>query len=85
VYVIETGPVNQQGQYEYVVLGVNCNYPLYVFARDPLDYKQKYEQRVNANLEQKGLATSWSRLLNVVAPVDYNLCNFPPTLFNVQG
>jgi len=85
VYVLETGPTNDVGQYDYVVLAVNCNYPLHVFARDPVQYKQKYEAEVNSALEQRSLVTSWSRLLNLVAPVDYNLCTFPPTLFNVRG
>lgn len=77
--------MNTDGQYEYIVLAVNCNYPLHVFARDPVVYKQKYESEVNSLLEKRGLVTSWSRLLNMVAPVDYNLCTFPPSLFNVRG
>lgn len=47
VYVLETGPLNKKGQYEYVILAVNCNYPIYVYARDPVDFKQRYEPEVN--------------------------------------
>ena len=34
-----TGPINSDGRYDFVVLSTNCNYPLYVFARDPIGYK----------------------------------------------
>lgn len=39
VHVIMTGPINSDGRYDFVVLSTNCNYPLYVFARDPIGYK----------------------------------------------
>jgi len=84
IYVLETGPLNRKGQYDYVILAVNCNYPIYVYARDPVEFKQRYEPEVNGFLQQRGLATSWARLFNIIAPVDYNLCNLPPTLFNVN-
>jgi len=28
------------GQYQYAVLSVNCNYPIYVLARDPAVFRQ---------------------------------------------
>jgi hypothetical protein len=40
VHVIYTGPINSQGEYEFAILSTNCNYPVYVFARDPVAYKQ---------------------------------------------
>ncbi|KFD52998.1 hypothetical protein M514_06114 [Trichuris suis] len=82
VHIIKTGPVNKRGQYDYVVMTVTCNYPLHVLARDPVQYKFKYEKEVNEFLEAKKLIAGWSKALNLVAPVDYNLCVFPPTLFN---
>uniref|UniRef100_A0A5S6QR87 Lipocalin/cytosolic fatty-acid binding domain-containing protein n=1 Tax=Trichuris muris TaxID=70415 RepID=A0A5S6QR87_TRIMR len=82
VHIIKTGPLNKRGQYEYVVMTVTCNYPLHVLARDPVQYKVKYEKEVNEFLEAKKLIAGWSKALNLVAPVDYNLCIFPPTLFN---
>ncbi|VDK48371.1 unnamed protein product [Cylicostephanus goldi] len=66
-------------------MSTNCNFPLYVFARDPNMYKQRYESEVNAVLEKKGLVNGISRLLNIVAPVENSLCTFPPSLFNIQG
>lgn len=40
VHIIHAGPLNEAGQYSFTILSTNCNYPLYVFARDPVVYKQ---------------------------------------------
>ncbi|ETN68983.1 hypothetical protein NECAME_01093 [Necator americanus] len=85
VHVLYLGPLNSNNEYEYVIMSTNCNFPLYVFARDPVVYKQRYESDVNAVLERKGLVNGISRLLNIVAPVESSLCTFPPSLFNIQG
>uniref|UniRef100_A0A0N4ZBD8 Lipocalin domain-containing protein n=1 Tax=Parastrongyloides trichosuri TaxID=131310 RepID=A0A0N4ZBD8_PARTI len=85
IHVVHNGPINSNGEYEYSVLSANCNYPIYVFARDPVVYKQKYETIVNRILEKKGMINGFSRLLNIVAPVDSNMCTFPPSLFNLRG
>ncbi|VDK65875.1 unnamed protein product [Onchocerca ochengi] len=84
VHIIHAGPLNEAGQYTFTILSTNCNYPLYVFARDPVVYKQRYETTVNQILEQKGLINGFSRLLNIVAPVDNSVCTFPPSLFNIR-
>ncbi|CAD5220295.1 unnamed protein product [Bursaphelenchus xylophilus] len=84
VYIIHNGPINQNGQYEYVVMSTNCNYPLYVFARDPILYRQKYEKQVLTYLEKRGIINGFSKLFNTVAPVDASTCTFPPNLFNSQ-
>lgn len=97
VHILNVGPLNHQGEYEYVVLSTNCNYPVYVLARDTSVYKQvwqdwrlivirinllqKYEPIVNEFLEKKGIVNGFSRLLNIVAPVDTTMCTFPPHLF----
>uniref|UniRef100_A0A1I7WWX3 IgGFc_binding domain-containing protein n=1 Tax=Heterorhabditis bacteriophora TaxID=37862 RepID=A0A1I7WWX3_HETBA len=85
VHVVHLGPLNSNNEYEYVVMSTNCNFPLYVFARDPVTYKQRYETEVNGVLDKKGLVNGISRLLNIVAPVDNTMCTFPPSLFNIQG
>ncbi|KAK5979357.1 Calycin domain and Calycin domain-containing protein [Trichostrongylus colubriformis] len=85
VHVLHVGPVNANNEYEYVIMSTNCNFPLYVFARDPIMYKQRYESEVNAILEKKGLVNGISRLLNIIAPVENSLCTFPPSLFNING
>ncbi|KIH62182.1 hypothetical protein ANCDUO_07535, partial [Ancylostoma duodenale] len=85
VHVLYLGPLNSNDEYEYVIMSTNCNFPLYVFARDPVVYKQRYEADVNAVMEKKGLVNGISRLLNIVAPVENSLCTFPPSLFNIQG
>jgi lipocalin len=85
VHVIYTGPINSQGEYEFAILSTNCNYPVYVFARDPVAYKQKYEASVTQILEGKGIVNGFSKLFNIVAPVDASTCTFPPTLFNFKG
>ncbi|CAD6193027.1 unnamed protein product [Caenorhabditis auriculariae] len=85
VHVLHVGPLNDNNQYEYAIMSTNCNFPLYVFARDAVTYKQKYETEVTEILETKGLVNGFSRILNIVAPVDNSMCVFPPSLFNIQG
>uniref|UniRef100_A0A914ZFJ9 Lipocalin domain-containing protein n=1 Tax=Parascaris univalens TaxID=6257 RepID=A0A914ZFJ9_PARUN len=85
VHVIHVGPVDANGEYSFAIMSTNCNYPLYVFARDPVIYKQRYEAMVNQILEEKSLINGFSRLLNIVSPVDNTICTFPPSLFNIQG
>lgn len=48
-------------------------------------YFQRYEAMVNQILEEKSLINGFSRLLNIVSPVDNTICTFPPSLFNIQG
>uniref|UniRef100_A0A915EIB2 Lipocalin domain-containing protein n=1 Tax=Ditylenchus dipsaci TaxID=166011 RepID=A0A915EIB2_9BILA len=82
VHVIHVSDqLDKNGQYEYAILAVNCNYPLYVIARDPLVFKQKHEQTVNLLLQQKRLINDMSRFLNIVSPVDFSYCVLPPTFF----
>jgi hypothetical protein len=66
-------------------MSANCNYPLYVFARDPIVYRQRYEAIVTQLLEQKGILNGFSKLLNAIAPVDAASCTFPSSLFNMRG
>ena len=40
VHVIHVGPISTNNEYEYAVMSTNCNYPIYVFARDPVVFKQ---------------------------------------------
>ncbi|PAV69148.1 hypothetical protein WR25_20582 [Diploscapter pachys] len=85
VHVLHVGPLDKNNQYEYAVMSTNCNFPIYVFARDPTEYKRVYEDEVNEFLEKKGIVNGLSRLLNVISPVDNSMCTFPPALFNLQG
>ncbi|KAI6200896.1 Calycin-like domain and Calycin domain-containing protein [Aphelenchoides besseyi] len=85
VHIIATGPINGKGEYDYVIMSTNCNYPVYVFARDPIVYRQRYEATVSQILEQKGIVNGFSKLLNIVAPVDASTCTFPTSLFNMRG
>lgn len=57
-------------------MSTNCNYPIYVFARDPIVYRQRYEAIVTQFLEQRGIINGFSKLLNVVAPVDTSKKNY---------
>lgn len=85
VHVLHTGPVNSNGEYEFVILSTNCNFPVYVLARDPAVYKQRYETAVKQIMEQKGLMGGLSMLFNAVQDVDVSTCTFPPTLFKFRG
>uniref|UniRef100_A0A8R1HQI5 Lipocalin domain-containing protein n=1 Tax=Caenorhabditis japonica TaxID=281687 RepID=A0A8R1HQI5_CAEJA len=85
VHILNVGPKNQHGEYEYIVMSTNCNYPLYVFARDASVYKQKYEPVVSDFLDKSGIVNGITRLLNIVAPVDNTMCIFPPHLFYNEG
>uniref|UniRef100_A0A183C972 Lipocalin domain-containing protein n=1 Tax=Globodera pallida TaxID=36090 RepID=A0A183C972_GLOPA len=82
IHVLFNGPSNERGQYEFTVVSTNCNYPVYVFARDPISYKQKYETAVQQILEQKGVVNGISKMFNIISPVDATTCTFPTNLFN---
>ncbi|TMS37221.1 hypothetical protein L596_004198 [Steinernema carpocapsae] len=85
VHVLSVGPINRNGEYEYAVMSTNCNYPLYVYARDPVLYKQKYEALVSQELDKRGIVNTFSKILNIVSPVDNSMCSFPPSLFSIRG
>uniref|UniRef100_A0A1I7ZB72 Lipocln_cytosolic_FA-bd_dom domain-containing protein n=1 Tax=Steinernema glaseri TaxID=37863 RepID=A0A1I7ZB72_9BILA len=85
VHVLAVGPINRNGEYEYAIMSTNCNYPLYVYARDPVAYKQKYEAVVTQELDKLGMVSTFSRILNIIAPVDNSMCSFPPSLFSIRG
>ncbi|KAL3093169.1 hypothetical protein niasHT_022619 [Heterodera trifolii] len=72
-------------RYEYAILGINCNYPLFVIAREPYTFKQKYERHVMETLEKKGLINAFSRLLNIVTGIDPAQCQLPAHLFDAKS
>ncbi|KAH7705995.1 CRE-LPR-5 protein [Aphelenchoides avenae] len=81
VRVIALGETDRSGRYQYAVLAVNCNYPLYVIARDPEVFRQRYSAEVQRLLEEKGLVNSVSRFLNIITPIHPALCAFPKNIF----
>uniref|UniRef100_A0A914I8I4 Uncharacterized protein n=1 Tax=Globodera rostochiensis TaxID=31243 RepID=A0A914I8I4_GLORO len=72
-------------QYEYAILGINCNYPLFVIARDPYTFKQKYESVVMETLERNGLTDHFSHLLDIVTGIDPAQCQLPTHFFDAKG
>uniref|UniRef100_A0AC34G452 Uncharacterized protein n=1 Tax=Panagrolaimus sp. ES5 TaxID=591445 RepID=A0AC34G452_9BILA len=81
VNIIHTGPVNRSGLYEYVIFTEDCYYPIFVFARDPIIFKQKYEQEALQIMRAKGLINDFSQVFNFIKTVDFSTCQMAPTLF----
>uniref|UniRef100_A0AC34QJR9 Uncharacterized protein n=1 Tax=Panagrolaimus sp. JU765 TaxID=591449 RepID=A0AC34QJR9_9BILA len=82
VNIIHTGPENVFEFYQYVILAVDCYYPIYVFARDPMVFQQRYEQQVIQVMKNKQLINDFSRALNFVKTVDFTTCLIPPNFFS---
>jgi len=53
-WVLELGPVNSNGQYDYAIVSDNFSLYLFVLARDPKTFKVKYEKDVLATLQTLG-------------------------------
>ncbi|VDL71941.1 unnamed protein product, partial [Nippostrongylus brasiliensis] len=54
VHVLHVGPLNANNEYEYAIMSINCNFPLYVFARDPITYKQvSYGTKITEKIYKK--------------------------------
>jgi hypothetical protein len=50
VHVIDAGYSPGGQRYEWAILGINCNYPIYVIARDPLAFKKVSTARLFPNI-----------------------------------
>ncbi|KAE9553149.1 hypothetical protein FO519_003628 [Halicephalobus sp. NKZ332] len=79
--VVYTGPENSSGYYQYVILAVDCYYPLYVLARDPMVFQQRFESQALQVLRNKQLINDFSRALNFMKSVDFSSCQIPPSFF----
>lgn len=54
-WVIELGPI-VNGKYEYSIVSDDTSFSLYVLARDPENFRSKYEADVLGRLESYGFA-----------------------------
>ncbi|KAF7636199.1 hypothetical protein Mgra_00004458, partial [Meloidogyne graminicola] len=64
--ILDIGYSNENKRYEWAIIGINCNYPIKIIARDPIIFKQKYSQLTMHLLEKKGLINKFSHFLNFV-------------------
>mmetsp|Transcript_15560 Transcript_15560/g.14093 ORF Transcript_15560/g.14093 Transcript_15560/m.14093 type:complete len:220 (+) Transcript_15560:37-696(+) len=53
-WVLELGPVNEYGLYDYAIVSDNINYFLFVLARDVAVFNEKYDATVLAELTTLG-------------------------------
>ncbi|EFO19061.2 hypothetical protein LOAG_09435 [Loa loa] len=44
--IIRNGPINDNDQYDYIILTQPLKYPIIVLARDPVDFENKYKEEV---------------------------------------
>jgi hypothetical protein len=52
--VLELGPVNANGLYDYAIVSDSASLYLFVLARDPKTYNAKYKDAVSATLDTLG-------------------------------
>jgi lipocalin len=62
-WVLELGPINADGLYDYAIVSDNLSSFLFVLARDPVVYNEKYKASVSATLETLGFK-------GLTAPID---------------
>jgi apolipoprotein D and lipocalin family protein len=53
-WILELGPVNANGQYDYAIVSDNLSQFLFVLARDPAVFNAKYKASVSATLYKLG-------------------------------
>ncbi|VDK87055.1 unnamed protein product, partial [Litomosoides sigmodontis] len=51
--IIRSGPINDEEQYDYIVLIQPLKYPIMVLARDPIKFDSKYKEEVKIFLEKQ--------------------------------
>lgn len=44
--VVRSGPINDNDQYDYIILTQPLKYPIMVLVRDPIDFDNKYKEEV---------------------------------------
>lgn len=60
-WIIELGPMNSSGKYEYAVVSGPDKLQLYILARDPAKFKAQYETNVLESVKEKGFTTWWNK------------------------
>jgi len=53
-WILDVGPINSVGQYDYAVVSDSRQATLYVLVRDPVVFEVKYERDVLQTLEDQG-------------------------------
>lgn len=53
-WILELGPINKDGLYDYAIVSDNLSLFLFVLARDPVTYNEKYKTSVTATLTELG-------------------------------
>uniref|UniRef100_A0A915NY59 Uncharacterized protein n=1 Tax=Meloidogyne floridensis TaxID=298350 RepID=A0A915NY59_9BILA len=81
VNILDAGYSNEEKRYDWAILGINCNYPIKVIARDPITFNQKYSQLAMHILEKKGLINKVSHILKFVTNTYPDSCKIPTNLF----
>jgi lipocalin len=78
-WVIKTGPLNEYNQYDYAIISNWVKFPVFVIARDPTRFQEKYMRDVLQFLEQNNYINLLTKAFNMIAPVDYSQCQYTPT------
>lgn len=53
-WILELGPKNSDGLYDYAIVSDNHNLGLYILARSVKDFETKYETKLLADVKQRG-------------------------------
>merc|ERR1719498_1563129 len=53
-WVLELGPINVDGMYDWAIVSDNLSYFLFVLARNPQEFKDKYDSEVQGILSDLG-------------------------------
>ena len=71
-WILDVGPINSAGQYDYAVVSDSNQSTLYVLVRDPVTFEAEYERDVLQTLEDQG----FTGLLNRPIKTNQENCNY---------
>uniref|UniRef100_A0A0M3HZV8 Lipocalin/cytosolic fatty-acid binding domain-containing protein n=1 Tax=Ascaris lumbricoides TaxID=6252 RepID=A0A0M3HZV8_ASCLU len=71
---IFTGPINEDGLYDYIILSQPLKYPTMVLARDPITFNSKHKKQVKEFLDKYHFWNAVSALNNELSFVNASNC-----------
>ncbi|VDN83212.1 unnamed protein product [Brugia pahangi] len=80
--IVRSGPINENEQYDYIILTQPLKYPIMVLVRDPPDFENKYKEEVKSFLENQRFWHSAFSLKNNVLFLNTTDC-FRTNQYNI--
>lgn len=74
--VVKRGPINDEGQYEYLILSQFLKSPLIGLARDPMRFEKNHRGEVETFLRTSGFLNPFAPASSAIAYTDFASCPY---------